>query len=180
MHKDINAPETTVEELRTIGRDYYGLAWRANTRKEVIVSDIAAAMQEDERLRDRKEGLKRAAAAENAAAVAEQAAEPRRPNQPDSKKEGYSWRADPAPQVPKEDWPVIRLSKTERDVRPLPVSVNGVQYTVPRGVDVQVPPWVVHVLENAREEKYNEEGISLGEMPAHSFQVVKPASGLAV
>ena len=44
---------------------------------------------------------------------------------------------------------IVNIGKVKGDTAPVPVSVQGVQYTIPRGIDIAVPPAVVEVLRNA-------------------------------
>jgi len=56
--------------------------------------------------------------------------------------------------VKKEPWATINISKQDRPggSDPAFVGVNGVGYTIPRGINIDVPPSVVEVLRNAKQD----------------------------
>ena len=75
----------------------------------------------------------------------------------------------------------IRINKTgsKFDVDPVPVSLNGTQYTIRRGEEVIVPIEIVEVLNNATEVHYeqihhNDGSATLAprEAPAYPFQIL--------
>lgn len=66
----------------------------------------------------------------------------------------------------------IILPKTSKDVRPEFVGVNGVGYTIPRGVKVDVPAEVVHVLQNAIETVIDPETMEARDVPVYPIQVL--------
>lgn len=45
----------------------------------------------------------------------------------------------------------------DRDTGPLPVSVNGEKYWIPRGKAVEVPDYIAEVIEHAETEEANAE-----------------------
>lgn len=48
----------------------------------------------------------------------------------------------------------IHKDSNKYAIDPVPVSVNGIQFTIRRGVNVEVPVEVIEVLEHARETQY--------------------------
>lgn len=45
----------------------------------------------------------------------------------------------------------------DRDTGPMPVSVNGEKYWIPRGIAVEVPDYIAEVIEHAETEEANAE-----------------------
>lgn len=50
----------------------------------------------------------------------------------------------------------------DRDTGPLPVSVNGEKYWIPRGQAVEVPDYIAEVIEHAETEEANAEAFIRG------------------
>lgn len=51
---------------------------------------------------------------------------------------------------------VIHKDTRDHAVDPVPVALNGVQYTIRRGVEVEVPAALVEVLDQAEEIRYEQ------------------------
>lgn len=69
----------------------------------------------------------------------------------------------------------IRINTDPNDERPVQVAVQGVQFLIARGEEVEVPERVVEVLRNAVELRYrrNKDGeMEPYEHPAYSFQII--------
>lgn len=82
----------------------------------------------------------------------------------------------------KEKWAVINIAKTDKHdgSEPVFVGIQGVGYTIPRGIDVKVPEKVVHILNNAVKDIVTQDP-DTGELYhnpvlTYAFQIVKAAA----
>ena len=69
----------------------------------------------------------------------------------------------------------IKINTDPNDPRPVQVAVQGVQYVVERGVEVEVPERIVEVLRNAVEIRYRREKDNTlvpYEHPSYSFSIL--------
>ncbi len=66
---------------------------------------------------------------------------------------------------------IVQRGRGKGEDRPVPVTVQGVLYTVPRGVRVRVPAPVAEVLMNAEEQvvEWDEENNDITSRPAASY-----------
>jgi len=79
----------------------------------------------------------------------------------------------------KSKWVTINIQRTEdkRGNEPVFVGFQGKGYTIPRGVDVAVPPAIEHILNNAIKTLYSQDVETLGELiardvPSYPYQIV--------
>lgn len=66
----------------------------------------------------------------------------------------------------------ILIPKTEKEVRPVFVGVQGTGYTIPRGIEIEVPWKVVHALGNAVESKYDPKTMEERLVPSYPFTMI--------
>lgn len=64
-----------------------------------------------------------------------------------------STRKAAEPKGKKEKRYKLTIATSESDDKPVPVTINGYTYTIPRGVEVEVPEAVIEVLKNAVGQK---------------------------
>lgn len=61
----------------------------------------------------------------------------------------------------------IKIFEDKTDKQPVPVGINGIQFLIKRGVEVEVPPAVVNILNDAVTTSYDPE--TMEEIHTHTF-----------
>ena len=81
----------------------------------------------------------------------------------------------------KQPWVTINIAKQDKKggAEPAFVGLQGVGYTIPRGVDIDVPPGVVGILQNAKQEIVTQDPdsgeIEKEEIYTYPFQIIRKA-----